>query len=660
MLLHVLPIFVSLLAQSHCRKHNLHIENDRRQFIPLSTFGFYTGGKLQVNMTGFKMDIFDVVDVAGVKDEMVVGFSIDKTVSDALNPYVQATETQCILTKQPAEKEKAGILRFTLDFDKKRTVIHCSKNIRSITILASDSKDADESLSALSDSQMFRPKRSSSMNDPDAAFTLEKGLGSDLDAEIQNYYMANNNSAAGVDDDSKKFHKFFMASSDDTAAKGAGEKLVKPSAEKLVQKSSFKPEKAYEMGSSVIEASARKNDIDDPKKNKAHGQEDPEGDTQNGDECGEEVVPLTMSEDGRFQTSFVIYIRDAKHEGLYSMFFHNCYNYIHRSRSKRLPVDFDINIEEKNSDSYLSAGEMPLPALYQMLSILFFLSGCFWVFILKKNGTEQVFRIHWIMAALVFLKSLSLFFHGVNYTKIAANGIHEESWAILYYVTHLLKGGLLFFTIVLIGSGWAFVKHVLSSNEKKVFMVVLPAQVISNVAYIILEESDLGEIGHNFWKEVFVLIDLVCCGAILLPVVWSIRHLQDASSTDGKAAVSLEKLKLFRHFYIMVVCYVYFTRIIVYLLKITVPFQYEWLDSMFKEVATLVFFVMTGYKFRPASNNPYFAVPMDDDMEEVLIGSSGYTEQVSSRKSYKHDDMEDEEETVVLFSREGEGSHDLD
>ena len=68
----------------------------------------------------------------------------------------------------------------------------------------------------------------------------------------------------------------------------------------------------------------------------------------------------------------------------------------------------------------------------------------------------------------------------------------------------------------MIGSGWAFVKHVLSSNEKKVFMVVLPAQVwqlvvnnpllslqvISNVAYIILEESDLGEIGHNFWKEV--------------------------------------------------------------------------------------------------------------------------------------------------------------
>ena len=45
----------------------------------------------------------------------------------------------------------------------------------------------------------------------------------------------------------------------------------------------------------------------------------------------------------------------------------------------------------------------------------------------------------------------------------------------------------------MIGSGYAFVKNVLSSNEKKVFMIVLPAQVISNVAYIILEESEEGD-----------------------------------------------------------------------------------------------------------------------------------------------------------------------
>merc|ERR1719458_607735 len=230
-------------------------------------------------MTGFKMDIFDVVDVAGVKDEMVVGFSIDKTVSDALNPYVQATETQCILTKQPAEKEKAGILRFTLDFEKTRTVIHCSKNIRSITILASDSKDADESLSALSDSQMFRPKRSSSMNDPDAAFSVEKSFGSNLDAEIQNYYLlADNNSAGSVADDSKPFHKFFMPSPDTPALGGKSEAshiasvetLSKSSAEKLVEKSDLAAQKIKEKNKDAVSV------VSDEKKDNA-GKNEPMG-----------------------------------------------------------------------------------------------------------------------------------------------------------------------------------------------------------------------------------------------------------------------------------------------------------------------------------------------------------------------------------------------
>ena len=54
---------------------------------------------------------------------------------------------------------------------------------------------------------------------------------------------------------------------------------------------------------------------------------------------------------------------------------------------------------------------------------------------------------------------------------------------------------------------------------------------------------------------------------------------------------------------------------------------------MFREMATFVFFVMTGYKFRPASNNPYFSVPTDDDeydMGEVLIGGTAINEQEST------------------------------
>ncbi|XP_021350163.1 protein GPR107-like, partial [Mizuhopecten yessoensis] len=149
--------------------------------------------------------------------------------------------------------------------------------------------------------------------------------------------------------------------------------------------------------------------------------------------------------------------------------------------------------------------------------------------------------------------------------------------------------------------------------------------ILDNVAFIIVEESQEGQSEYTMWKEVFIIIDLLCCGAILFPVVWSIRHLQQSARTDGKAAISLQKLKLFRQFYIMVVCYIYFTRIIAYLIKITVPFQYEWLYDLFRETTSFLFFLVTGWKFRPASNNPYLQVPQDSDdeleMDEVVTES---------------------------------------
>jgi len=47
-------------------------------------------------------------------------------------------------------------------------------------------------------------------------------------------------------------------------------------------------------------------------------------------------------------------------------------------------------------------------------------------------------------------------------------------------------------------------------------------------------------------------------------------------------------------------------------LQITVRFDYQWLDETFREMATYAFFVLTGYKFRPASANTYFTVPSDE------------------------------------------------
>lgn len=40
-----------------------------------------------------------------------------------------------------------------------------------------------------------------------------------------------------------------------------------------------------------------------------------------------------------------------------------------------------------------------------------------------------------------------------------------------------LKGAVLFITIVLIGTGWTFIKHIIADKDKKIFMIVIPLQV---------------------------------------------------------------------------------------------------------------------------------------------------------------------------------------
>ncbi|XP_059950274.1 protein GPR108 isoform X2 [Mesoplodon densirostris] len=315
-----------------------------------------------------------------------------------------------------------------------------------------------------------------------------------------------------------------------------------------------------------------------------------------------------------YNFSFHVVIGSRAEEGQYNLNFHNCYNSV---PGREQPFDITVMIREKNPEGFLSAAEIPLFKLYLVMSACFLASGIFWVSILCKN-TYNVFKIHWLMAALAFTKSVSLLFHSINYYFINSQGHPIEGLAVLHYITHLLKGALLFITIALIGSGWAFVKYILSDKEKKVFGIVISLQVLANVAYIVIESREEGTSDYGIWKEILFLVDLICCGAILFPVVWSIRHLQDTSGTDGKVAVNLAKLKLFRHYYVMVICYIYFTRIIAILLRVAVPFQWQWLYQLLVEGSTLAFFVLTGYKFQPTRDNPYLQLPQEDE-EDVQM-----------------------------------------
>ncbi|XP_034839319.1 protein GPR107 [Maniola hyperantus] len=485
------------------RIHKLRLTDDERHYVDLTTFGFLKGGVLDVQVINFKLPSGPVYGE--------YGFTLDRTINDAINPYLEAHSDTCILKGVEKNRTHHGIVFLKMDFKNQRINITCAGEVLALNLYSNKSmipwdKSADEKNS----------------------------------------------------EDSKKH-------------------------------------------------------------------------------CSDAILKITKDTYNGFDyynTSFAMHVASDKEEGLYNLYFHSC----PQEGGPPIPTNAVIEIYESNKNNFLSAGEMPLPALYSMMSLTFFLSAGMWTVILKISK-HKVYRIHYIMCVLVYLKAMSLAFHGINYHFIQTRGEHVTAWAILYYITHLLKGAVLFVTIVLVGTGWNFIKHILADRDKKIFMIVIPLQVVANVAEIIIAESEEGAAEHNAWRILFILVDMLCCGAIMFPVVWSIHHLEDSSTTDGKAAVNLRKLKLFRHFYVMILGYIYFTRFIVTILENTVPFQYAWVDEMFRELATLVFFVMTGYKFRPAAANPYFTPTQMDDDEAKVLSDIGVLDGLTNREK-RRDDMQ--------------------
>ena len=70
-----------------------------------------------------------------------------------------------------------------------------------------------------------------------------------------------------------------------------------------------------------------------------------------------------------------------------------------------------------------------------------------------------------------------------------------------------MKTVMLFLTIMLVGTGWTFVKHIFSDKEKKLFLVAIPLQVLVYVARV---SSDIIlEYIHCCWVTAFTTINRI-------------------------------------------------------------------------------------------------------------------------------------------------------
>lgn len=315
---------------------------------------------------------------------------------------------------------------------------------------------------------------------------------------------------------------------------------------------------------------------------------------------------LNINESSSYDSTIVV-----EEPNEYALIFGNCQPEFQVSMDVHMEMYNIINNGEKD---FLSAGQTPLPKLYFLFFIVYATFFVTWISTCIKQK-QSVDKIHWIMGALLFFKAMKMICATEDKVYIRTTGT-PHGWDVVFYIFGFFKGVTLFTVIILIGTGWSFLKPYLQEREKKLLMFVIPLQVIENIASIIIGETSPATKGWFTWNEMFLMIDVVCCCAVIFPIIWSIRSLTDASKTDGKAARNLRKLTLFKQFYMVVIVYLYFTRVVVSAIGAILNYRYEWVAIAAAEGASLVFYLFIFYNFQPIEHNPYLVINDDSTEEE--------------------------------------------
>lgn len=105
-------------------------QNDIRRYIALSTFGFFQKGILDVKLTNFQIEdnvagevsrrifVGDLIDWLYLMKLQFnqFGLTLDKTMSDAMNPFIDDHQDKCILQESISKQHHGPIAYLTMDF----------------------------------------------------------------------------------------------------------------------------------------------------------------------------------------------------------------------------------------------------------------------------------------------------------------------------------------------------------------------------------------------------------------------------------------------------------------------------------------------------------------------------------------------------------------
>ena len=308
------------------------------------------------------------------------------------------------------------------------------------------------------------------------------------------------------------------------------------------------------------------------------------------------------------------FARTITQRGLYGIFFYNCMKSANNSRVAPA-VTMRVRVAQYNVDSaghknYASLGDRPLGSVYLLFCIYFV--GLVVAWLRQMTGkSPNAKRVHHIVLILLLVEAATFMIETFRQFRFAATGDRKE-WDRFSYQVLALKGiRLAYAAAVLLGLGpmWSSAKAFLSDNDKIVLMCVLPLQVGVNVVIAVL-----GATSEDAWwwgqlLDVLRFVDVMCVLALLLPLVWSMRNLREAAEREplheAKAALALQRVRVFRAFYMVVIVYIYVTRVALRLAAESVPFDMAWVSKL-RELCAALLYMCICYAFKPGSAcNPY-------------------------------------------------------
>ncbi|XP_028143179.2 uncharacterized protein LOC114336998 isoform X1 [Diabrotica virgifera virgifera] len=340
------------------------------------------------------------------------------------------------------------------------------------------------------------------------------------------------------------------------------------------------------------------------------------------------------------------------------------------------PVDFSM---PSNNSTDTLKDEKSSGILYIIMSILFFLVAIIMLVLLIKAGLTH--KIHFMMVAVMFLKASVLVLRAGGWYYVRKYRKHSPILDKAYYGVEIARGGFQSITQLLYGTGWDVSKHTLSAKEKIILIIAAPIQILAIAGQVLLPKSQenpanvsnlttpenamnvsqlpsIDQIGFNSlanainisqlpsidqiglnstmikvqaaatdlltdfqnstmyttFRIMIIVLDWAGTIFMLIPVILTIRQIWARRRSVGRCAM----LNRFRVFFVLLLVYMYGTRILLYELETRVPNRWSFVDDLVKEGSTFIFVVLTGIIFgRPLPENSQFSLSVDDDYQNL-------------------------------------------